>query len=722
MAEVGTYYITIMPDMSKFTGAVNKAMSNAGVTDGNAYVKSFGDIVKGSALGTLLGNVAGRVGDSIMSGLSTGIDRADTLRNFPRVMEAMGFEAGDAEDSIKKIMERLRGLPASTQDVVRLTQAISDSTGDVGLATDASLAFTDAMIAQGASAAEVQQAQGVLNRVLGKGSATVAQWGSLTAVMTPQLNAAAEALLGTGASAEDLHAALENGTVTWDDFLRTMVDLDQNGLHTVSRDMASFEEQARANSDGIGTAIQNMGWRIGSGWAEIINAIGVSNISGPINAMADFIQGAMSKVGEAIKWVKDLIDNTGIADSLKKIGGAIGEAFAGMWTENDVQLAKDFTTALIDLIDKALSWLADHGDVVKVAIWGIIGAITGIMAFNLGTKLAAIPGILTGIWTVLAANPFVAIAALIGALVIALYNFFTQTETGKAIWEGFCQGLSDLWEGLKTDFQNMVDTIKQNLEDNKVQWEHFKENVSNAIQNVKTTVTTVVEGIKTAIVEKFKSALTTAINAFNTAKATITTIVTNIKTTVTNGFESAKTNVTNIVTNIRDAITNGFNAAKDKALSIFENIKNGIKEKVQWAYDQISSIVERIKGLFNFSWSLPKPSLPHITWSWQDVGGIVSIPSFGIDWYAKGGVFDAATLIGVGEKGREAVLPLNDRSYGEIAGGIANKMGGEGGVTVEKLADTIIIREEVDADRFMDRISQLTSRERRSQLWAQGQR
>ena len=722
MAEVGTYYITIMPDMSKFTGAVNKAMSNAGVADGNAYVKSFGDIVRGSALGTLLGNVAGRVGDSIMSGLSTGIDRADTLRNFPRVMEAMGFEAGDAEDSIKKIMERLRGLPASTQDVVRLTQAISDSTGDVGLATDASLAFTDAMIAQGASAAEVQQAQGVLNRVLGKGSATVAQWGSLTAVMTPQLNAAAEALLGTGASAEDLHAALENGTVTWDDFLRTMVDLDQNGLHTVSRDMASFEEQARANSDGIGTAIQNMGWRIGSGWAEIINAIGVSNISGPINAMADFIQGAMSKVGEAIKWVKDLIDNTGIADSLKKIGGAIGEAFAGMWTENDVQLAKDFTTALVDLIDKALSWLADHGDVVKVAIWGIIGAITGIMAFNLGTKLAAIPGILTGIWTVLAANPFVAIAALIGGLAIALYNFFTQTETGKAIWEGFCQGLSDLWEGLKTDFQNMVDTIKQNLEDNKVQWERFKENVSNAIQNVKTTVTTVVEGIKTAIVEKFKSALTTAINAFNTAKATITTIVTNIKTTVTNGFESAKTNVTNIVTNIRDAITNGFNAAKDKALGIFDNIKNGIKEKVQWAYDQISSIVERIKGLFNFSWSLPKPSLPHITWSWQDVGGIVSIPSFGVDWYAKGGVFDAATLIGVGEKGREAVLPLNDRSYGEIAGGIANKMGGEGGVTVEKLADTIIIREEVDADRFMDRISQLTSRERRSQLWAQGQR
>ena len=722
MAEVGTYYITIMPDMSKFTGSVNKAMSNAGVADGNAYVKSFGDIVRGSALGTLLGNVAGRVGDSIMSGLSTGIDRADTLRNFPRVMEAMGFEAGDAEDSIKKIMERLRGLPASTQDVVRLTQAISDSTGDVGLATDASLAFTDAMIAQGASAAEVQQAQGVLNRVLGKGSATVAQWGSLTAVMTPQLNAAAEALLGTGASAEELHEALENGTVTWDDFLRTMVDLDQNGLHTVSRDMASFEEQARANSDGIGTAIQNMGWRIGSGWADIINAIGVSNISGPINATADFIQGAMSKVGEAIKWVKDLVDSTGIADSLKKIGGAIGEAFAGMWTENDVQLAKDFTTALVDLIDKALSWLADHGDVVKVAIWGIIGAITSIMAFNLGTKLAAIPGILSGIWTVLAANPFVAIVALIGGLVIALYNFFTQTETGKAIWEGFCQGLSDLWEGLKTDFQNMVDTIKQNLEDNKVQWEHFKENVSNAIQNVKTTVTTVVEGIKTAIVEKFKSALTTAINAFNTAKATITTIVTNIKTTVTNGFESAKTNVTNIVTNIRDAITNGFNAAKDKALGIFDNIKNGIRDKIQWAKDQVSSIIDGIKGLFNFSWSLPKPSLPHITWSWQDVGGIVSIPSFGVDWYAKGGVFDAATLIGVGEKGREAVLPLNDRSYGEIAGGIASKMGGEGGVTVEKLADTIIIREEVDADRFMDRISQLTSRERRSQLWAQGQR
>ena len=36
-----------------------------------------------------------------------------------------------------------------------------------------------------------------------------------------------------------------------------------------------------------------------------------------------------------------------------------------------------------------------------------------------------------------------------------------------------------------------------------------------------------------------------------------------------------------------------------------------------------------------------------------------SIPSLGIDWYAKGGIFRTPSVIGVGEKGPEAVLPID---------------------------------------------------------------
>ena len=55
--------------------------------------------------------------------------------------------------------------------------------------------------------------------------------------------------------------------------------------------------------------------------------------------------------------------------------------------------------------------------------------------------------------------------------------------------------------------------------------------------------------------------------------------------------------------------------------------------------------------------------LPHITVSGGKapfgIGGKGSLPHFDVKWYAKGGIVDGATLIGAGEKGAEAIVPLD---------------------------------------------------------------
>ena len=62
-------------------------------------------------------------------------------------------------------------------------------------------------------------------------------------------------------------------------------------------------------------------------------------------------------------------------------------------------------------------------------------------------------------------------------------------------------------------------------------------------------------------------------------------------------------------------------------------------------------------------------TLPHIQISWEEATGAVadvlgyfgiplSIPHIGVEWYAKGGIVDGATLIGAGEAGKEAIIPL----------------------------------------------------------------
>lgn len=94
------------------------------------------------------------------------------------------------------------------------------------------------------------------------------------------------------------------------------------------------------------------------------------------------------------------------------------------------------------------------------------------------------------------------------------------------------------------------------------------------------------------------------------------------------------------------------------------NLINGIVDKFQGLKTKLSGIVDRIKNLFNFQFQLPQLRLPHIQVQWQDAGalaqffGLAKIPHLSVSWYARGGIVDGATLIGAGEAGKEAIVPL----------------------------------------------------------------
>ena len=82
---------------------------------------------------------------------------------------------------------------------------------------------------------------------------------------------------------------------------------------------------------------------------------------------------------------------------------------------------------------------------------------------------------------------------------------------------------------------------------------------------------------------------------------------------------------------------------------------------------------------------LPKFKLPHFKISagkapWG-IGGKGEKPSFDVDWYAQGGIFDSPRIVGIGEAGPEAVIPL-DTLWSKLDR-IANAAGGDvGGVTI----------------------------------------
>lgn len=148
----------------------------------------------------------------------------------------------------------------------------------------------------------------------------------------------------------------------------------------------------------------------------------------------------------------------------------------------------------------------------------------------------------------------------------------------------------------------------------------------------------------------------------------------------------------------------------------FEALKKRITDKFDGIRASVAGVVQDVKNAFHFNWQLPQLKLPHIQVGWQEAGSVLSkflgishIPNLSVRWFAKGGIMDGATifgasggkLLGGGEVGREAVLPL-DRNTGwmdDIAARVVKMLGGGGDVNVTvpiyldgKLITTEVIR------------------------------
>lgn len=145
------------------------------------------------------------------------------------------------------------------------------------------------------------------------------------------------------------------------------------------------------------------------------------------------------------------------------------------------------------------------------------------------------------------------------------------------------------------------------------------------------------------------------------------------------------------------ALYKNWDKVKKVASSVWNGIKNAITKPIKAAVDFVKRMIDKIKRFFKFKVSLPKIKLPHFDiqprgWSLGDLLDGV-IPSLGIDWYAKGGIFNSPRVVGVGEAGPEAVLPIeklqnminasNSQMVGALITALQAMNGGNGGQKYE---------------------------------------
>ena len=238
---------------------------------------------------------------SITSNMDGAIKRFDTLNNFPKVMQSLGFSADEANASIDKLANNIDHLPTTLDAVSSQTQQFVAIMGDIDEATDLTLALNNAMAAGGAPAEQQAAAINQWTQAMAKGKPDLQDWRALVQTAPAQMNQLAEATLGAGKTQQDLYKALQDGSVTMDEVNKKMIELSKNG----GDGFASWEEQAKSAGGGINMAMVNIKAAVQRNIANVLKSLdkmlekfgGISGflqrVIDPINSVGDAISGML---------------------------------------------------------------------------------------------------------------------------------------------------------------------------------------------------------------------------------------------------------------------------------------------------------------------------------------------------------------------------------------------------------------------------------------------
>lgn len=373
--NLATAYVPIVPSMDGVGKAIEKAFGDASKTTGSKTGQSIGQGLsvgfasKVGAVAGITSNVFSKVASVVTSSLGSAVDRADQMNNFPKVMKNLGYSATDAAASIKKISDALDGLPTTSSAMTGMVQQLAPLTSNLDEATDIALAFNNAMLAGGASTMEQENALTQYTQMLSAGKVDMQAWRSIQAAMPGQLNQVAEAMMGAGHNANDLYEAMKDGKYSFDDFNKAVMDLNQNGFGKY----ASFAQQAKDATQGIGTAMENVKNRVAKAVQKVIDAVGVENIAGAINrfssqfgkvgdAAAGMVTDVKKKFSEAGKWITGLYDKLDKTGAITRFKDTISTAF---------ESARSRVTEAVDRIAGSFKGLVPDGAIVS-AIEGVL--------------------------------------------------------------------------------------------------------------------------------------------------------------------------------------------------------------------------------------------------------------------------------------------------------------------------------------------------------------
>lgn len=517
---------------------------------------SMGSVAKGVLAATGITKALSAAWNMVSNSLDGAISRLDTMNNFPKVMSNLGIGAEESQKAIDTLSDKLTGLPTSLDSAAMSVQRLTSKNGDIKKSTDLFLAMNNAILAGGAPSEIQSSAIEQLSQAYAKGKPDMMEWRTLMTAMPAQLKQVATAM--GYVSADALGESLRDGSVSMDQFMEKIVEMNQTGVNGFK----SFDEQARNATGGIATSITNMRTAVTRGVANVVNSLD--------KGLKDAGMGGLSQV----------ISNIGrtMENVLKQVASGLQK--------------------IIPKIVAVIKWIQKNQDVIKQLILSV-----GTMIVVFGGILKIISIVKTfgaamqGLFFIMADNPIVLLIALIAGIVVAIIYAWNHCEK-------FRNFFINMWNGIKTIvntaitfivnlFTSIVDFFKNN-------WKSLLLLLVNPFAGAFKLLYDNCEGFR---------------NFVNNFVSTIANFFINLKNKIVNAFN----NVVNAIKQLPGKIKTipgqiiGFFASLPSqmasvGLNIVKGIGNGITSGITWIKNKIRAFVGNVTSFIKKVFKIGSPS------------------------------------------------------------------------------------------------------------------
>ncbi|PFZ54417.1 DUF2207 domain-containing protein [Bacillus wiedmannii] len=458
---------------------------------------------------------------------------------------------------------------------------------------------------------------------------------------------------------------------TWDSITEYLVGVWDGIVQSSSEAWNSFLETMHAFFDPIGQFFRDLWTGIGevcsSAWSSIV----------------EFFSGAWASFTEMMHSFFD----------------PIGEFFSNLWS-GIVETASSWWTSLVTTASELWGTLVQAWQDTWNTIVTVLDPIISFIATVLEAGWLLIQGGAQIAWAAISQyiiQPIQEAYNWVSTTISEMVTWLgTQWEIAKAVaqvaWGLFkqyiIQPVVDTWNLVKEKFSDLVSWLNS-------QWETIKSYTSAAWNLVKQYVIQPVQELWNTTKQKLGDLANWILSNWETIESYTLTAWNLVKQYVINPVTETYNQAKQKFTDLYNSAQEKFNAVKNVAQEKFDAAKRNIIDPIKEAVGKVEEFIGKIKGFFSdLKLKIPKPEMPPLphfslqTNTKNVLGKDITYPSgINIDWRAKGGIFTKPTIFGMnggnlqgaGEAGREAVLPLNRKTLGQIGEGIAATMVGTTG-------------------------------------------